>query len=183
MDEKPLSDSRAGDITVPGPQRRRTDIVKVIEQSLRRLSKPENVAVTISRRITDPLAWIDRDQIIQTLVNLATNAMEAMPAGGVLTFDVQGDEQRIIITIEDTGKGITPENMDQLFIPYFTTKPQGAGLGIPLAYAAVKTHDGTMTIESNAEPNLGPTGTRIRITLPRSGPTGPGKGRLTIHDD
>ncbi|MEN6476093.1 MAG: ATP-binding protein [Syntrophaceae bacterium] len=183
MDEKPQSDIRAGFIEAPGPKRRRSDIVKVIERSLERTKRPGSVTVSVTRDLTDPLVWIDREQIIQTLVSLATNAVEAMPAGGVLAIDVRGDEQRIVITIKDTGKGIPPEHMDQLFIPYFTTKTAGAGLGIPLAYAAVKSHGGAFVIESNADGDQGPTGTRVTITLPRGRPAAPAAGRLIIHDD
>lgn len=168
---------------LPGPKRRRADILKIVEESLRRLAKPETVTLTITRRITDPMLWVDRAQMVQTLLNLETNAVEAMPAGGELSLDVAGDEHRIIMTIADTGRGIPPEFLDQLFIPYFTTKPGGLGLGLPLAYAAVKSHAGDMAIESNADPGRGSTGTRIVITLPRGAPATPGRGRLIIHDD
>jgi signal transduction histidine kinase len=62
--------------------------------------------------------------------------------------------------------------MDNLFTPFFTTKPvgEGTGLGLPFAYGAIKMHSGQLTVESNADTANGPVGTRIRIVLPRARP-------------
>lgn len=183
MKEGPFINSRGGNLAVHRTQRRPSDIGKVVEESVLRLDAPDTVAISISLNLADPMVWIDRALVLETLVNLEANAVEAMPSGGELSLDVRGNEERIVITLNDTGRGITPENMDQIFIPYFTTKPVGIGLGIPLAYAAVKAHAGTMEVESNADPDQGPTGTRIVITLPRGKAQSEGKGKLVIHED
>ncbi|HQP29719.1 MAG TPA: ATP-binding protein [Deltaproteobacteria bacterium] len=183
MKEEPSINSRGGNLALNRTPRRPSDIGKVIEESLTRLNAPDNIAITLSLNLADTMAWIDRALVLETLVNLETNAVEAMPSGGELSLDAKDDGQRIVITLKDTGRGIPPENMDQIFIPYFTTKPAGIGLGIPLAYAAVKAHAGTMEVESNADPDQGPTGTRIVITLPRGGSKTEEKGRLIIHEE
>jgi signal transduction histidine kinase len=155
-----------------GLKRRETDIVALIEESTRSLSKPDNIRISITKNISDPSVWIDEERVFKTLVNLEINAMEAMPDGGELSVDVEGGSEQVVITIQDTGRGISRENMDKLFTPFFTTKPvgEGTGLGLPFAYGTVKLHSGNMTIESNADPAGGPTGTRIQITLPRARP-------------
>ena len=183
MKEGPSINRRGGNLAEHRAQRRPSDIGKVVEESVQRLNAPENIAIDIALNLADPMVWIDRALVLETLVNLETNALEAMPSGGELSLDVTGDEQRIVITLKDTGRGIPPETMDQIFVPYFTTKPAGIGLGIPLAYAAVKAHAGTMEIESNAYPDRGPTGTRIVITLLRGRLKTEEKGKLIIHED
>jgi signal transduction histidine kinase len=155
-----------------GLKRRKADIVQIIEESIKNLSLPDTVSISITKNISDHDIWIDDERILKALINLETNAIEAMPEGGELAIGMEGNEEQIVITIHDTGTGISKENMDKLFIPFFTTKPvgEGTGLGLPFAYGAVKLHSGKMEIESNVEPESGPTGTRIKITLPRARP-------------
>src|SRR5271157_571563 len=151
-----------------GLKRRETDIVALTEESIRSLPKPDNIRISMTTDISDPSVWIDEERVFKALVNLQTNAIEAMPDGGELAVSVQGGVDQVVIIIQDTGRGISRENMDKLFTPFFTTKPvgEGIGLGLPFAYGAVKLHSGNLTIESNADPASGPAGTRIQITLP-----------------
>jgi len=155
-----------------GLKRRETDIVALTEESIRSLPKPDNIRISMTTDISDPSVWIDEERVFKALVNLQTNAIEAMPDGGELAVSVQGGVDQVVIIIQDTGRGISRENMDKLFTPFFTTKPvgEGIGLGLPFAYGAVKLHSGNLTIESNADPASGPAGTRIQITLPRARP-------------
>jgi signal transduction histidine kinase len=83
---------------------------------------------------------------------------------------LRGKPNEVEITISDSGSGITPENMDKLFTPFFTTKEvgKGTGLGLPLCYGIVKMHKGKINIVSNSEPEKGPLGTSFIITLPRN---------------
>jgi signal transduction histidine kinase len=78
-------------------------------------------------------------------------------------------DDEIIIHISDTGSGISKENMDKIFTPFFTTKElgKGTGLGLPLIYGIVKMHKGKINVESNADPAEGPTGTTFTLMLPR----------------
>ncbi|PKN51928.1 MAG: hypothetical protein CVU55_09250 [Deltaproteobacteria bacterium HGW-Deltaproteobacteria-13] len=153
-------------------KKRRSDIVKLVTQSISNLSPPDNITVTLSAFLEDHMVWIDAESILKTLINLETNAMEAMPDGGELFLGVEGDDHQVKITIRDTGTGISKENMDMLFTQYFSTKPagEGTGLSLPMAYAAVREHGGKIGITSNDDPLREPTGTTVIITLPRARP-------------
>jgi len=99
------------------------------------------------------------------IVNLANNAAEAMPDGGTLTLSTVADaaNNRISISVEDTGIGIPPENIPKLFTPFFTTKPigRGTGLGLAISYGIVKMHRGQITVQSQVS-----KGTRFTVSLP-----------------
>jgi signal transduction histidine kinase len=112
---------------------------------------------------------IDIDQMMQVLTNLEKNAVEAMPKGGILKISVEGNEDEVNFIIEDCGVGISKENMDKIFTPFFTTKEmgKGTGLGLPLIYGIVKMHKGQIHLTSNDDPVKGATGTTFTITLPR----------------
>jgi len=168
-----------------GLKMRETDILDVIRSSLRALCSPDSVRVQLHSGLTDTAVRLDRERIEKMLIDLMKNALEAMPGGGNLTVAVGGDGAEIAITVEDTGRGISPEDLDQLFTPFFTTKPvgEGTGLGLPSAYATVKAHAGRIAVESNADPQKGPTGTKIRIALPRRSLLEDSKTRLILHDD
>ena len=149
-----------------------TDVVKFTEHSINSIIKPDTINLVFEPRINDPIAWFDIDQMMQVLTNLEKNAVEAMPEGGELTVSVEGNEQEIDFYIKDNGIGISKENMDKIFTPFFTTKEmgKGTGLGLPLIYGIVKMHKGQIHVDSNANPGKGPTGTTFRITIPRGRP-------------
>lgn len=164
---------------------RETDILDLIRASLLALSSPDSVTVHLHSELADTAVRLDRERVERMLSDLMKNALEAMPGGGDLTVAVAGGEAVIAITVEDTGRGMSPEEMDQLFTPFFTTKPvgEGTGLGLPSVYATVKAHGGRISVESNADPQKGPTGTKIRVTLPRRSLLDDPKTRLILHDD
>jgi signal transduction histidine kinase len=113
---------------------------------------------------------IDSDQMMQVLINLEKNAIEAMPQGGKLTLKVYENEEDLIIDIIDNGTGISPENMDKIFTPFFTTKEvgKGTGLGLPLIYGIIKMHNGKIDVESNIDTIVGDTGTTFKISIPKN---------------
>jgi signal transduction histidine kinase len=91
------------------------------------------------------------DRIKQVLINVATNAIEAMqPAGGQLRVALAGsaDGRQVGVRFEDTGPGIPPENLSRLFEPFFTTKAQGLGLGLAICYEIAQQHGGQITAEN-----------------------------------
>ena len=105
----------------------------------------------------------DRSQIHQVLVNLITNAIQAMPKGGILTIQTDMGENHVSLIVEDTGTGISDEVKKQMFIPFFTTKKfgQGTGIGLSVVHGVITSHNGTIKVESK----LG-IGTRFEIQLP-----------------
>lgn len=91
------------------------------------------------------------DQIKQVFLNLLTNAADAChQPGGVITISTWQDDERVAVAIKDTGLGIKPENMDLVFQPFYTTKPEikGTGLGLSINHGIVKHHQGEIFIES-----------------------------------
>jgi signal transduction histidine kinase len=104
----------------------------------------------------------DAEQIKTCFSNLVINAIQAMPSGGALTITLHPRDSEIKIEFADTGPGIAPEAMGQIFEPYFSTKETGIGLGLPLTKKIIEEHGGQITIKS--EPGAGAIFTLI---LPR----------------
>ncbi|MEI6852434.1 MAG: [Fe-Fe] hydrogenase large subunit C-terminal domain-containing protein [Bacteroidota bacterium] len=147
-----------------------TDMDEFVQHSIESIIAPENVDIRFESSLTDKMVEIDTDQWMQVLTNIEKNAVEAMPeSGGLLKISLKGDENDIEFLIKDNGTGISEENMDKIFTPFFTTKPigKGTGLGLPLIYGIVKMHRGQISIESNADVSKGPTGTTFKIKIPR----------------
>jgi signal transduction histidine kinase len=146
-----------------------TDVIKFIHHSISSIIKPENITIDFQPAIADPIARLDIDQMMQVITNLEKNAIEAMPDGGTLKLGIEGDADDVVFIISDTGTGISKENMDKIFTPFFTTKEmgKGTGLGLALIYGIVKMHKGKIHVDSNADPGEGATGTTFRITIPR----------------
>ncbi len=146
-----------------------TNMAEFLRTSIDSILHNGNIKVDLQISCTNRFAQIDKDQMMQVLTNLEKNAVEAMPDGGVLGITLEGDDEEVIIMISDTGTGIPQEHMDKLFTPFFTTKEvgKGTGLGLPLVYGIVKMHKGKIRVDSNADPEKGPTGTTFTITLPR----------------
>jgi signal transduction histidine kinase/iron only hydrogenase large subunit-like protein len=147
-----------------------TNLEKFATRSIQSIVLPENITVDMKVEMNDPFVYIDSDQMMQVLTNLEKNAVEAMPEGGVLTIELKEKRDEVEIHIKDNGTGISEENMEKIFTPFFTTKElgKGTGLGLPLCYGIVKMHQGKINIVSNSMPENGPTGTSFIITLPRN---------------
>ncbi len=100
--------------------------------------------------------FFDPDRIHQVLLNLYLNAMDAMETGGVLTVtaDLSKDRQMLLIRIEDTGPGIDPDNMTNIFDPYYTTKPSGTGLGLAIVHNIIEAHHGRIVPGNSSRKGL-----------------------------
>ena len=103
----------------------------------------------------------DSDLIRRLLTNLASNAIQAMPDGGKLTIMCLKIGSNTVISVEDTGVGIPPENMPKLFRPLFTTKPKGTGFGLAVCKRLVDVHNGRIDVESKVG-----VGTVFRVIIP-----------------
>ncbi len=104
---------------------------------------------------------IDSDRIIQLLLNLLKNGLQAMPDGGVLQVELKSDKSWATIKICDSGVGIPPENIPHIFKPFWTSKARGTGLGLALCHKVAQEHGGTLSVESSAG-----VGTTFTVTLP-----------------
>jgi two-component system NtrC family sensor kinase len=149
--------------------RQPTDVAELAERTIRTMPFADNVEVRLQNHLSDPIADIDPDQMVQVFANLFSNSQHALPEGGTITIDLSDDPDTVTIKVTDTGGGILPENMPNLFDPFFSTKPlgMGTGLGLAVTHGIVKMHKGHVVAESNADQSAGPTWTTLTVTLPR----------------
>jgi signal transduction histidine kinase len=101
------------------------------------------------------MVFIDQRQMEQVLGNLVVNACQAMNKGGELIISTYPDKEMLAIAVEDTGIGITPENMKKIFEPLFTTKAKGIGLGLAVSKKLAEANGGRIEVDS--EPGEGST--------------------------
>ncbi len=105
----------------------------------------------------------DPELLHRAFSNLVLNAMDAMPEGGTLTISAHPRDEKVEIRVSDTGKGLTPEECERLFTPYYTTKHYGTGLGLAIVQSVVADHAGTIAVESRTG-----GGATFVITLPKA---------------
>jgi signal transduction histidine kinase len=152
---------------MPPPQLERVDVNELVRQTMRLFEAQFQAAgrPPIEARIecSDETGAIEADpeQLSRALLNLALNAIDAMPEGGTLRVSTARRGGAIELEISDTGQGLTEEECERLFTPYYTTKLHGTGLGLAIVQSVVADHKGKITVES--EPGRGTT---FRIELP-----------------
>ena len=156
---------------MPAPEFSRVDTndairsaVRLFEPQFHEVGKP-NIAAEYFLKENLPEIDGDPELLHKALQNLVLNALDAMPAGGTLTFRTAESQTGIRIEVSDTGKGLTPEECSRLFTPYYTTKQQGTGLGLAIVQSVVSDHRGTISVASEEG-----HGTTFRIELPRRQP-------------
>jgi len=110
----------------------------------------------------DLIVLVDPPRIKQILLNLCRNAVEAMPAGGVLSLRAASQNGEVVLEVSDTGVGVPPSDVGRIFEPFYTTKPAGTGLGLPVCRRVAEAHGGRLTFESRPG-----QGTTFRVHLPR----------------
>jgi len=121
----------------------------------------QGIEFTKSLRPDIPSSSFDPRQLKQILINLAKNAVEAMPHGGKLDIATDMEGKTIKIRVTDTGKGIPGENLQDIFNPFFTTKPKGTGLGLAISRKIIEDHGGSVEIKSKVG-----EGTTCIVNLP-----------------
>jgi signal transduction histidine kinase len=121
--------------------------------------------VELVRSLAPDLPYISADpsQLNQVLINLVVNALQAMRQGGTLTVATSSRDGSVVLTVEDTGEGMTEETVGKIFIPFYTTKDvgQGTGLGLPVVHGIVTSHGGSVNVESTPG-----QGSRFEVILP-----------------
>jgi PAS domain S-box-containing protein len=141
-----------------------TDINHCLEDALKLAWNELKYKCQVEKHFSSlPLVQGHPGQLKQVFINLLVNAAQAIPEKGVISIRTAAEKGRVTVEIEDTGSGISEENMPKLFTPFFTTKPvgQGTGLGLPISYGIVQSHHGEMDVRSKAD-----QGTTFIITLP-----------------
>src|SRR5579862_1040251 len=122
--------------------------------------------ISCETRLDPHLAAVagDAELLHQAISNLVLNAIDAMPQGGTLTVSTRNHDGKVLIEVADTGVGLTPEQRERIFTPYYTSKPHGTGLGLAIVQSIVSDHGGRIRVHSEAG-----TGTTLVIELPTGG--------------
>ncbi|MGE5206317.1 MAG: ATP-binding protein [Chlamydiota bacterium] len=152
---------------MPQPQLQPVDIndlvrnvLQVHQAQLRAEGRP---AISAQLQFDDNLGRVaaDPDLLHRALANLVLNAIDAMPGGGTLTLRTHASGENVCIEVSDTGSGLSKEECDRLFTPYYTTKEHGTGLGLAIAQSVVSDHQGRIVVKSTPG-----QGTTFVIELP-----------------
>ncbi|HSN05325.1 MAG TPA: GAF domain-containing sensor histidine kinase, partial [Nitrospira sp.] len=147
---------------------RMADIVSSVYATLRILADERNVALHVEGLETLPVIRADESRLFNALYNLVNNAIPEVPSGGSVTVkgDTDNARRNIVLSVVDTGKGMSPEVRDSLFTyQAISRKVGGTGLGTKIVKDVVDAHGGSITVESEQG-----VGTSFRITLPVEGP-------------
>jgi signal transduction histidine kinase len=145
---------------------RRDDLLTVVQDALTLLKGEIPAQVEVQVDVPPGLAlMMDKGQMVQALLNLIQNGVQAMPRGGLLTVAAKHNEQgrEVVLQVSDNGQGIAPEALPRIFDPFFTTKEvgQGTGLGLSITYGIIERHQGRINVESKPD-----QGTRFSLHLP-----------------
>jgi two-component system nitrogen regulation sensor histidine kinase NtrY len=153
---------------MPKPELERIDasgvvkrVVSLYESAASQEPEKLNFKVDLSELPMPLLA--DPELLHRAFSNLVLNAMDAMPNGGDLTLSAAPRDGKVEFRVADTGAGLTPEECDRLFTPYYTTKQHGTGLGLAIVQSVIADHGGSVAVESRAG-----AGATFIITLPRA---------------
>jgi signal transduction histidine kinase len=152
---------------MPQPQFQRVQVNEVVQNVARllqaQLQSPKHSPIECRLELAEDLASIaaDPELLHRAFSNLALNAMDAMPQGGTLSLRTRQSSDRVVVEIADTGAGLTAEECERLFTPYYTSKAHGTGLGLAIVQSIISDHGGRIGVHS--EPGRG---TAFMIELP-----------------
>jgi len=146
---------------MPPPQLQPVQVNEILRGVVKlfqgQLQAPGRAPIACKLELDENLKTIaaDRDLLHRALSNLVLNAMDAMPNGGTLTLRTRRDDGKVIIEVADTGTGLTREECERIFTPYYTSKQHGTGLGLAIVQSVVSDHGGRIGVQS--EPGRGTT--------------------------
>lgn len=148
------------------PSRKECDLNNIVRESVVLTNKQAAFSdLTLTCELADnmPPIHLDKGQIQQSIINLIINAIEATAAGGAISISTvyKPDQESIEIAVNDTGEGISKDDIVKIFDPFYTTKDSGNGLGLAITHGIIEQHNGTIDVDSK----LG-RGTTFKITLP-----------------
>lgn len=137
-----------------------TDPHSIVNRVLKGIVVPDRIEL-INRTQNNPKVYVDFEKIRLVIVNLVTNAFDAMPSSGTLTIISEQKEDNLELSVSDNGFGIPVEKLERLWYPFFTTKAKGMGLGLPICKRIVEAHGGQILVESETG-----KGTTFKLELP-----------------
>ena len=136
------------------------DVVQLISTEV----SAHNIETRFDLNSAPVIGMLDEPSIRAATLNLMINAVQAMSTGGRLTISTGANDKDLWMTIRDTGAGMTPEQIKQIFEPFNTTKSRGLGLGMPYAQKVIQQHGGQIVVDSRPG-----NGTQVKIELPGNG--------------
>jgi two-component system nitrogen regulation sensor histidine kinase NtrY len=146
---------------MPHPQLQAVEMNEIVRGVLKlyqaQLQAPGRAPIACELELDEHVGTIaaDPDLLHRALSNLVLNAMDAMPDGGTLTLRTRRADGKVIVEVADTGSGLTPEECERIFTPYYTSKQHGTGLGLAIVQSVVSDHGGRIGVQS--EPGRGTT--------------------------
>ncbi len=149
---------------LPQPEVQEADINVLLNDLLSLVSaemKQHHIDIELNLDSPVPVAVFDPGQLRQAILNMIINSKEAMLDGGRIVITTNGSPQDLLISVSDTGPGIPTQMRNRIFEPFFSTKPDGTGLGLSLTQEIIQGHGGEIEVEENM-----PSGTTIRVRLP-----------------
>jgi two-component system nitrogen regulation sensor histidine kinase NtrY len=162
---------------MPQPQLQRVQVNEVIRGAVQlfqaQLEAPGRAKISCDLQLDPHLGAIsaDAELLHRAISNLVLNAMDAMPQGGTLTLRTRDYGGHVVIEVVDTGAGLTPEECERIFTPYYTSKEHGTGLGLAIVQSVVSDHGGRIHAQSSPR-----RGTTFVIELPRNPESGQNAG-------
>lgn len=148
---------------MPRPNEEQVDLLALINSVIELFRHDDKVDIELSTNLQEVTVMADKDQILRVFNNLIKNAIQAAAEErhSNISIHIVRTEKNYLIRIRDNGTGISPEQRAKLFVPYFTTKNAGSGLGLALCRQIIESHRGTIELESTSD-----QGTEFIITLP-----------------
>ncbi len=148
------------------------DLSALVRETVAVVPPPDGIGVDVAVGADLPHVRADRDQLRQVLLNLVTNAYQAMPEGGRVTIDAERGDGVVHVRVRDTGTGISQEAAARLFEPFFTTKARGVGLGLSVCRRIAEAHGGWLDADSRPGEGATFTLTLPLVTTQRAAPPG-----------
>ncbi len=158
---------RIEDVDIP-------ELVRVLSRGLSTASRARGVDLALELPPEPVKARVDPNLLEEAIQELAGNALRALDAGGRLALSLEASDERVVLRVMDTGRGIPAAVQRRVFDPFFTTRPDGTGMGLPTVKKLIERQNGRVTLESST-----PGRTVFRIELPRS-VDAPGGARAAV---
>ena len=137
------------------------DLLKNLVLLLQEEASSRGIRLQLEMTPELPSIKMDAEKLMQALLNLVKNGLQAIENGGTVRIDARILKNRIQVSILDTGAGISSDHIEKIFNYYYTTKEKGVGLGLPIAHRIIEAHGGQLTVESQVG-----SGTRATVALP-----------------
>ena len=156
---------------LPEPKVAACDLLALLQEVRASVSLPPGIEVVLVEPDQPAMVLIDDRQIPIVFRNLLRNARDAMPEGGTITMTVKGDASIVEVEVRDTGVGISPEDMDRVLEPLYSTKARGMGLGLAISSTILEKNGGSLSVESQL--GEGSTFTARLVRAPEEPPSQP----------